>query len=474
MPTLVHPILALALLVSAQFIIAADYNIVYVALPSIGNALGFSSQNLQWVISSYALAFGGFLLLGGRLGDIIGRRRSFILALMLYAVSSLSGGFATSPAMLVVSRAVQGLGGALLLPTTLSLLTTYYAEGPVRNRALGWLGAAGASGGALGTLLGGLLTSTLGWNWTFFVNIPVAAMAVASAFVLLPRDVPASARRGVDGPGALTATAGVTLLVLACVEGPQIGWATGPVLTMLVFSAAFLVGFVGIEARSQAPLMPLRLFRHPTLPPALIVTALFMSAFGAQYYLLTTYLQAVRHYPPATAGLAFLPFSLSIVLGTRIAGKLVAAIGLRRGLLTGFGFGIAGLLTVGMSLSQDGAYLTHMIPGFLLDGVGQGITWTLMWIAATSGIDASDRGIASGMASTAQWVGNALGLALLVAVAARFGLGADGSTANMIVGLRAAFMAAAGVAMIACCMVIGFVGRSRTSIVRPPISGAVR
>ena len=283
MPTLVHPALALVLLVTAQFIIAADYNIVYVALPSIGDALGFSAQTLQWVISSYALAFGGFLLLGGRLGDVIGRRRAFVIALLLYAGSSFSGGFAATPAMLVGSRAIQGLGGALLLPTTLSLLSTYYAEGPVRNRALGWLGAAGASGGALGALLGGVLTSSLGWSWTFFVNIPVAAATSIAAIMILPADAPRIPDTRVDVPGALTATAGVTLLVLACVQGPGIGWATIEVVGMLIGAVALLASFVVIEARTTAPLMPLRLFRHPTLPAALGVTALFMSAFGAQY-----------------------------------------------------------------------------------------------------------------------------------------------------------------------------------------------
>jgi MFS family permease len=307
-PTLVHPVLALVLLVAAQFIIAADYNIVYIALPSIGSALGFSAHTLQWVISSYALAFGGFLLLGGRLGDVIGRRRAFVFALLLYAGSSFSGGFAASPAMLVGSRAIQGLGGALLLPTTLSLLSTYYAEGPIRNRALGWLGAAGASGGALGALFGGILTSSLGWKWTFFANIPVAGVAAIAAFVLLPPDAPRIKSARVDVPGAFTATAGVTLLVLACVQGPEMGWAKAEVVAMLIGAVTLLVSFVAIEARTNSPLMPLRLFRHPTLPSALGVTALFMSAFGAQYYLLTTFLQAVRHYPPATAGMAFLPF----------------------------------------------------------------------------------------------------------------------------------------------------------------------
>lgn len=447
-PLLARPGPALALLAAAQFIIAVDYNIVYVALPSIAAALGFGARHLQWVISAYALAFGGFLLLGGRLGDVLGRRRAFVIALLLYAGSSLVGGLAQTPVHLIVARAVQGLGGALLFPTTLSLISTYFAEGAPRNRALSVMGAAGASGGASGALLGGLLTSAFGWNWTFFVNVPVAAVAVAAAFVLLPRDERSAGRRGFDMPGALSVTAGVTLLVLAFVEGPELGWTSGAVLAMLGGAIALLAAFLFIESRSAAPLMPLRLLRHPTLPAAMLIAGLFAAGFGAQYYLLTAYLQEVRHYPPATAGLAFLPFSLSIVAGTRIGGRLANAVGMRTGLLIGLGVGIAGLLTIAMSMSGDGHYAVHMLPGFVIDGLGQGITWTLMWVAATTGIAAADRGVASGMASTAQQVGNALGLAVLVAVSVAFDRHGD-SLGAAPAGLRAAFLAAAAVVTLA-------------------------
>ncbi|MDB5850544.1 MAG: putative transport protein [Rhodoferax sp.] len=447
---LARPSLALALLAAAQFIIAVDYNIVYVALPSIAAALGFSARHLQWVISAYALAFGGFLLLGGRLGDVVGRRRAFVTALLLYAGSSLVGGLAQTPAHLITARAVQGLGGALLFPTTLSLISSYFTEGPSRNRALSVVGAAGASGGASGALLGGLLTSALGWNWTFFVNVPVAVVAVTAAFFLLPRDVSAPTRRGFDMPGALSVTAGVTLLVLAFVEGPELGWTSAAVLAMLGGAVALLAAFLFIESRSAAPLMPLRLLRHPTLPTAMLVAGLFAAGFGAQYYLLTAYLQEVRHYAPATAGLAFLPFSLSIVVGTRIGGRLANAVGIRSGLLIGLCIGIVGLLTIALSASSEGSYVAHMLPGFVIDGLGQGITWTLMWVAATTGIDALDRGVASGMASTAQQVGNALGLAVLVAVSVAMDTSPGGAGADAVpTGLRAAFLAAAGVVAMA-------------------------
>lgn len=447
-PTLRYPGPGLALLAAAQFIIAADYNIVYVALPSIGSALGFSPRGLQWVVSAYALAFGGFLLLGGRLGDLIGRRRAFVVALLLYALASLVGGFATVPAALVISRAVQGLGGALLFPTTLALISTYFAEGSARNRALAVVGAAGASGGALGALLGGLITSSLGWSWTFFVNVPIAGLAGIAALWLLPKDEPVKTRGPIDVPGAFLITGGATMLVLSCIEGPQLGWLTPSVLGLFAASAAMISAFHFIEARTAAPLMPPRLLHHPTLSPAILITGLFGAAFGAQYFLLTTYLQEVRHHAPSVAGLSFLPFALAIVAGTRISGRLVAAVGLRNGLLLSLAVGIAGQTVVALSLSAEGSYVTHVLPGFLLDGVGQGATWTLMWIAATPGIDAKDRGIASGMASSAQQIGAALGLALLVGVASSF-LQGGADAGGLLAGLHAAFFTAAGISMLA-------------------------
>jgi len=449
----------LALLATAQFIIAVDYNIVYVALPSIGSVLGFSARHLQWVISAYALAFGGFMLLGGRLGDVIGRRRAFIVAMLLYAAASLSGGLAATPAVLVLSRAVQGLGGALLFPTTLAMIGTFFAEGAPRNRALTVMGAAGASGGASGALLGGLITSSMGWNWTFFINVPVAGMAAVAALILLPRDTPRTDPIAVDIPGAVTGTAGVSLLVLACIEGPELGWLSSAVLTMLAGAVASIAAFLIVERRTAAPLMPLRLLRHPTLAPAMLITSLFGAAFGAQYYLLTEYLQAVRHDAPSSAGLAFLPFALAIVAGTKIGGRLASRIGLRAGLIVSLALGIGGQTLVALSLSPDGSYASHLLPGFLLDGIGQGATWTLMWIAATSGIAAQDRGIASGMASSAQQIGAALGLALLVGVATSFTAGRDGDVEALLDGLRAAFLTAAAIGVLAALVVALRVGR---------------
>ena len=388
------------------------------------------------------------MLLGGRLGDVIGRRRAFIVAMLLYAGASFSGGLANTPAILIISRAVQGLGGALLFPTTLSMIASFFAEGGQRNRALAVMGAAGASDGASGALLGGLITSSLGWSWTFFIIVPVAGCAALAALALLPRDEGHTVRPAVDVPGAVIGTTAVTLLVLACIEGPELGWSSPAVAALFAGAVAAIIAFTVIEARTASPLMPLRLLRHATLAPAMLITGLFGAAFGAQYYLLTEYLQRIRGYAPWHAGLAFLPFALAIVAGTRIGGRLVGWIGLRPSLIASLGLGIGGQTLLALSLSPAGSYVTHLLPGFVLDGVGQGATWTLMWIAATSNIADADRGIASGMASSAQQIGAALGLALLVGVTTSFTAGHPDGEALMI-GLRAAFFVAAAIGMLA-------------------------
>ncbi|WFS03625.1 MFS transporter [Rhizobium tumorigenes] len=418
------------------------------------------------MISAYALAFGGFMLLGGRLGDLIGRRQAFIIALLLYGASSLSGGLATSPAVLVSSRAVQGLGGALLFPTTLALMSTYFTEGLERNKALAVIGAAGASGGASGALLGGLITDHLGWSWTFFVNVPVAGIAALAALLLMPRDIKNDTRAGLDIPGALVGTAGVTLLVLAAIEGPELGWTSLSLLSILLLSIALLGIFLRIQARTKAPLMPLRPLRHPTLSTAMLITGLFGAAFGAQYYLLTTYLQEIRHCSPAQAGMAFLPFALAIIVGTRIGSRLSSQINLRMAIVISLITGIAGQSLIALSLSADGNFLTHLLPGFIIDGLGQGAAWTLMWIAATSGIAAADRGIASGMASSAQQIGAALGLALLAGILANaIPTGGSPDTGLLIDGLRQSFLAAAGLGLASVFVALLRVGRpSKTPV----------
>lgn len=407
---------ALAVLAFAQLIIAVDYNIVFVALPEIGTELGFSEQSLQWVISGYAVAFGGFLLLGGRTADLFGRRSVLVTALGLYAGASILGGLAVNPGMMVAARAVQGIGGALLFPATLSLVNTLFAEGPERNRALAVWGGAGASGLSLGALFGGVLTSWFGWSSVFFVNVPLAALVIAGAFVFIPRDHMSGPRRSFDLPGALTVTAGITLLVYVLVEAPATGWTSATILVAAALAIVLLIGFAAIESRTADPLMPLRLFRNRSLAAATVITFVFMGTFGAIPYFLTILWQQVQGLSALQTGFAFLVPAVSIFAGTQIGERMTTRAGLRPALLAGFVLGAVGTALLAMGVSDDGSYGV-LVPGLVVMGVGQGIAWTAMWIAAASGVDASEQGVASGMASTASQVGAAVGLAVFVAIA---------------------------------------------------------
>ncbi|MBB0242961.1 MFS transporter [Streptomyces alkaliphilus] len=440
---------ALAVLAFAQLIISLDFNIVYVALPEIGSELGFSEQSLQWVVSAYAVAFGGFLLLGGRCSDLLGRRNMFILALALYALSSLVGGFATNPGTIVAVRAVQGLGGALLFPATLSLINTLFAEGAPRNRALAIWGGAGASGLTLGSLLGGVLTSAFGWAAVFFVNVPLAGIVLLVALSVIPRDRRTGERRSFDLPGALTATAGVTLLVYVLVQGPESGWVSTRMLVLAVAAVVLLALFTVIESRSKDPLMPLRLFRNRSLAAGMSITFIFMGTFSALPYFLTILFQNVHGFSALQTGMAFLVPSLSIAAGTQIGERMATRTATRTTLLAGLLIGAVGTAVLALGISADGGY-GAVVPGLIISGIGQGITWTGMWIAAASGVDPREQGIASGMASTTQQVGGAVGLAILIAVANSgiHGLSGDRLNLAMADGTRTAvYIAAAGIVL---------------------------
>ncbi|NUU22674.1 MAG: MFS transporter [Streptomycetaceae bacterium] len=443
--------LTLALLAFAQLVISIDYNIVYVALPEIGSGLGFSAQNLQWVISAYAVAFGGFLLLGGRAADLFGPRRMFALGLGLYAASSLLGGLATGPGTLVAARAVQGVGGAFLFPATLTLVSTSFAEGRERNRAFAVWGTAGGSGMILGSLLGGVLTDAFGWESVFYVNVPLAGLAALLSFRLIAPDAPRVRGRGFDVTGALTSTVGITALVFALVQGPESGWSSPTVVTAAVAAALLLAAFVVVELRVADPLLPLRLFRNRNLGTGSVVTALYMGTFGTLLYFLTVYFQAVHGYGPMTTGLAFLVPMAAIAVGSQAAGRLASRFGIRPVLIGSLLVGAAGAVIVGLTMSTGASYLA-LVPGLLVLGVGQGAGYTLMFGAAALGVAAEDQGIASGVASTTQQVGGAVGLALLVAVA---NAGLDGLTGEALRaastdGLRTAvLLAAAGIGLTA-------------------------
>ncbi|WP_176504945.1 MFS transporter [Pseudomonas aeruginosa] len=400
----------LALLACAQLIIALDATIVFVALPEISRALDFSAQRLQWVVSAYTVAFGGFLLLGGRATDLLGRRRMYVLGQSLYALASLAGGLAQSELPLILARAVQGLGGALLFPATLALIGNHFAEGPARNRALAIWSIASAFGLALGSALGGALTELFGWASIFLVNVPRRQRG-----------------RRFDLAGALTVTAGATLLVFALVQGPESGWDAPSVRFGLYLSVPLLLAFLAIEHYSRDPLMPLRLLGNRNLQVAMLLTAIFMSSYGVQYYFLAIYFQSVYGYSVLQTGLAFLPATLLCTLGIRVAERLLARHGARATLVAGLLLGALGLGLLAACLPLGRGFLA-LLPAIVILSVGQGMTWTAMWVSAASGVDPAEQGVASGMASMTQQIGGALGLALLVALANAQVRGADAAS----------------------------------------------
>src|SRR5690348_16055639 len=408
--------LALALLAAAQFVVVLDASIVNVALPSIGEALHFSQDNLSWVVNAYTLTFGGFLLLGGRMADLLGRRALFMAGLVLFAGASLAGGLAQSDVWLIAARAVQGLGAALLSPAALSLVTVLFEEGAARNKAMGVWGAVAGSGGAVGVLLGGMLTEWAGWEWVLFVNVPIGIAAAA----LSPRLLPESRNEGerhFDVAGAVTVTAGLSLLVYALVDANKAGWGSLQTVGLGAIAVALIAAFFVIERRSHAPLVPFPgIFRIRTIS-GINITALFvaMSLFS-MFFFVSLYMQQVLGYDALKAGLSYLP----------LAGGIIVSAGLASGLTTRFGFKpvlIMGLiLTAGgliwfSQVSPDGNYVSDILFPSLLAAVGLGFAFVPMTIAAVSGVENHEAGLASGLINTSQQVGGALGLAILATIA---------------------------------------------------------
>ncbi|CAO5166579.1 putative MFS transporter protein [Frankia sp. AiPs1] len=452
--------LTLALLAFAEFMIAIDYNIVYVALPDIGRELGFTTHSLQWVVSAYAVTFGGLLLLGGRAADRLGARRVFVVAVALYGLSSLLGGLAGEPWLLITARAVQGVGGALLFPTILTLINTTYPAGAERTRAMAAWGAAGGGGLAAGALAGGLLTNYLGWDWVFFVNVPVAALILIAAPRLLPADTPRADRwADFDLSGGLLATAGVALVVFGLVSGPDAGWLSLRAAGAIALGAVLVVAFAVLESRLRTPLLPPRLLRYRSLTTALLAVFVFSGTLSGEYYLFTTYLQGVLGYSPLKAGLAFLPLTLISMAG---AGPLATTAARRLGYgatlalaLLLCGIGIA-LLVPGMS--TDGSYVA-LLPGIAVWGIGGGIAFTVCFAAAGHGVAPEEQGVANAVASTSQQIGSAVGLAAIVAVASS-GLDDVARPAQVVHGLRVGGLVSA-VAAAAVSVVIALFLRDR-------------
>ncbi len=408
---------ALALIVTAQFMVILDVAIVNVALPSIKTDLGFSQTSLQWVISAYAILFGGTLLLGGRLADLLGRRRLFVAGLALFTASSLLCGLAWSEASLIAFRAVQGLGGALLAPAALSLLMTTFAEGRERNLALGIYGAASGSGAAAGVLLGGLLTSYLSWSWIFFINVPVGLAAIALTPLLLRESRASLPHRHFDLAGAFSVTAGLMLLVYAMTRAASDGWGSGTTLGLLAGSAALVACFVVVELRSRSPLLPLRIFRRRSLSAANATMAIVGSVAFSEFFLLTLYLQDVLHYSAVESGVAFAGFALTVVVVSNLAQAVVGRIGVRATLTAGL---LVSALSVALltRLPVDGHYFWDLFPAFVLGGAGMGLSFVPVTIASLTGVERADAGVASGLVNTSRQIGGAIGLAATTAIAA--------------------------------------------------------
>ncbi len=451
----------LALLAFAQLIIALDLNIVFVALPEIGAGLGFSNQTLQWVVSVYTVFTGGFLLFGGRAADLIGQRRMFIFALWLYALSSLIGALAWTPEIIIGARAVQGIGGAFLFPATLSLVNRLFEEGPERNRALAVWGGAGASGLTIGSLAGGFLTAAFGWPSVFYVNVLLAGAAIVAAFFVIPRDPGQQERRSFDLAGALAVTAGATLLVFALVQGPDYGCLSPSILWSAGLAVLLLLAFAIIEAKSRDPLMPLRLFRNRSLVAGMTITFLYMATFGTLPYFLTVLFQNVQGYSALETGVAFLVPSVAIATGTQVGARLSTRFSNRSSLIGGMVIGAIGTALMVPATTPESSYLA-LAPGLIVSGIGQGIVWTAMWISAASGVHHDEQGIASGMASTTLNVGNAIGLAVLIAIANRHISGLSGEALGLALseGMRTAFwIATAGIAL---SILVALVSQRRT------------
>ncbi len=394
-----------------------DVAIVNVALPSIKSDLGFSATGLQWVITAYAIFFGGTLLLGGRLADLLGRRRMFVAGLALFATSSLLSGFAWSSASLVGFRALQGLGGALLAPAALSLLMTTFAEGRERNRALGIYGAASGSGAAAGVLLGGVITSYLGWSWIFFVNVPVAVTAIALTPFLLRESRADLQHRHFDLAGAASVTSGLMLLVYGLTRATTDGWGSPVTLGLLGGAAALIAAFVWIESRSRSPLLPLRIFRLRALSAANVTMALVGAVTFSEFFVLTLYVQDVLHYSAVQSGVAFVAFALSVVVASNLAQVVIGRIGVRATLMMGLA-----LATVSVALLTqvpvDGHYFWDLFPAFVLGGTGLGFSFVPVTIASLAGVERADAGVASGLVNTSRQIGGAIGLAGISTIAA--------------------------------------------------------
>jgi EmrB/QacA subfamily drug resistance transporter len=438
--------IALILLCSAQFVVVLDASIVNVALPTIGSALDFSESSLPWVVNAYVLTFGGFLLLGGRLADLLGRRRVFMFGLVLFALASLGGGLASTSGQLVAARAVQGLGAAILSPAALSIVATTFRDGAERNKALGIWGAVAGSGGAAGVLLGGVLTEYLGWEWVLWVNVPIGIAAAALAPRLIAESHAEQEVRHFDVAGAATITLGLSALVFALLDAEAAGWGSTQTIGVLAAAAVLLIAFVAIERRSQAPLVPFSIFRLRTITGANVVGILVGASLFSMFYFISLYMQQVLGYSAIKAGLSYLPLAVSIILSAGIASSLVTKAGFKPILAAGMVLIASGLLWFSQ-ISADGTFLADILGPSLLAAVGLGFAFVPVTIAAVSGVQDREQGLASGLINTSQQVGGALGLAVLAAIA-NSAIGTSTDPNVLTDGFASAFLVGAGFAIL--------------------------
>jgi EmrB/QacA subfamily drug resistance transporter len=455
-----NPWVVLVLICLAQFMVILDATIVNVALPSIQKDLHLSEGSLQWLVNAYTLVFGGFLLLGGRLGDLLGRKRVFLVGLVIFTGASLLDGLASSESMLVASRALQGLGAALISPAALSIISTTFAEGAERAKALAVWAAIAIGGSAVGLILGGVLTQYFSWPWIFFVNVPVGIAAFLLSLRLIPESRDVLEHRSYDLAGAATVTGGLMALVYAIVDAQSAGWTSAKTLGFFALAVVLLAGFVAVELRTTAPLVRLSIFRIRSLLTANITMFLAMSGMFAMFFFNTLYIQEVLGYGPLKAGLAFLPFTAGVMISAGLASQLAPRLGVRPVAATGMLLAATGLALL-TQLPVHGSYATNVLPAILLSSLGIGAVFMPLTLMATTGLDDDDQGLASGLFNTSQQIGGALGLAALSTLAASKTSSAGGSpTHALVVGFHWAF-AAAAVVMIAALAVMVALLRSR-------------
>lgn len=406
----------LLLLCAVAFLDFVDASIVNVALPSIRDDLGFSIQNLQWVLSGYLLTYGGFMLLGGRAADLLGRRRLLVAGTVLFGVTSMSAGLAQNDVLLVVSRLVQGVGAALMLPAALSLLTTTFTVAEDRHKALGAWGAVAGIASAVGVFLGGLLSDVLDWRWVFFVNLPVCVAILRATFVLLPPDGPRKPLANFDAFGALLATAGMLLLVYTIVEAPGEGWGAARTIGGLALAVVTLGAFALHELRHRNPLFPFSIFRVPGLAAADVTQVVAMAGFYSMFFFVTLYMQNVLGYSQLSAGAAYLPTTFGVAIAAGVATTLLGKVGTRPLIVVGAALGAIGIFWVSR-IPVDGSYVTDLLPGLVIMALGLGSVFVGVTTAAQAGVAPEQAGLAAALINSSTWLGGALGVAIFSAVA---------------------------------------------------------